>query len=297
MGKSVIVIGNGFDMDLGINLSFSEWRKRDLCLGYELDKINPKGYLWNDFEFSLRESIIDCFINKANSEKRANDINLFWQGFWKYLSVFFSEVTKDFPDLMSVNENCAFEVLKHLNESSKVFTFNYTYPYEYVKLPAKCEFTFIHGRYYKDYFVDGSAMMVQSHNMIIGIDYKRIPQQIINNKYFRPIIKKLNSSFEESGIEQSLAEAENVIFFGHSLGITDSDYFDEFFSNITKTNCPCKRIYIVTFNPQSYTNIIESTKQWGVDWDRLAECKIEVIPIFTILGVDQPEFKEMLSLL
>lgn len=297
MGKNVIIIGNGFDMDLGINLSFAKWRNHHLCLGYELDRFNPRGELWNDFESALRESILESVNRIANTETRAQEINLFWQGFWKYFSVFFSEETKNFPNFNSVKENCAFEVLKHLNESSKVFTFNYTDPYEYVKLLAKCEFTFIHGRYYKDYFVDGLAMMVQSSNMIVGIDYKRIPQQIINNKYFRPIIKKLNSSFEESGIEKSLSEAENVIFFGHSLGITDSDYFDEFFSNITKSNCPCKCIYIVTLNPQSYTNIIESTKQWGVDWDRLVEFKIEVIPIFTILGIDQPEFKEMLSLL
>lgn len=212
MKNTVLIIGNGFDMDLGINLSFSKWRNCHHCLSYELSKSDPKGDLWNDFEKSLRESILAYYNGTISSDIDDKDINLFWQGFWKYFSVFISGETKDYPDNRSVKENCAFKVLKHLNESSNVFTFNYTYPYEYVNLPSKCKFNFVHGRYYKDYFVDGMAMMVQSRNMILGIDYKRMPQQIRSNKYFAPIIKKQNPSFEESGLETALNEAETVIF-------------------------------------------------------------------------------------
>lgn len=86
-----------------------------------------------------------------------------------------------------------------------------------------------------------------------------------------------------------------VILFGHSLGITDSDYFDDFFNKISNIDNRCKRIYIITLNQQSYDCIIESSKQWGVDWDRLSKSKIEVIPIFTSLGIEQSKFKEMLS--
>lgn len=297
MYNTVLIIGNGFDIDLGINLSFSKWRNSSHCLSYELSKSNPKGDSWNDFENSLRESILEYYNGTISADVDDKIINLFWQGFWKYFSVFFSEETKDYPDIKSVKENCAFEVLKHLNESSNVFTFNYTYPYEYVNLPQRCEFNFVHGRYYKDSFVDGMTMMVQSHNMILGIDYKRMPQQIITNKYLAPIIKKQNPSFIESGIETALNEAENIIFFGHSLGITDSDYFDEFFSNIAKDESICKRIFIITLDQNSYSCIIESAKLWGVDFDILSKLNVEIIPIFTSLGVDQSTFKGMLSLL
>ena len=297
MKNTVLIIGNGFDMDLGINLSFLKWRNSHHCLSYELSKSNPKGDLWNDFEKSLREAILAYHNGTTSSDIQAKDINLFWQGFWKFFSVFFSEETQDYPDIRTVKENCAYDVLKHLNESSVVFTFNYTYPYEYVNLPPICEFNFVHGRYIKDYFVGGMAMMIQSHNMILGIDYKRMPQQIISNKYLAPIIKKQNPSFEESGIETALDEAENVIFFGHSLGITDSDYFDEFFSKIANDESLCKRIFIITLDQDSYSNIIESAKLWGVDFDRLSKSNIEVIPIFTSLGINQATFKGMLSLL
>lgn len=297
MKNTVLIIGNGFDMDLGINLSFSKWRNSHHCLSYELSKSNPKGDLWNDFEKSLREAILAYHNGTTSSDIQDKDINLFWQGFWIFFSVFFSEETQDYPDIRTVKENCAYDVLKHLNESSIVFTFNYTYPYEYVNLPPMCEFNFVHGRYYKDDFVDGMAMMIQSRNMILGIDYKRMPQQIISNKYLAPIIKKQNPSFEESGIETALDEAENVIFFGHSLGITDSDYFDEFFSKIANDESLCKRIFIITLDQDSYSGIIESVKLWGVDFDRLSKSNIEVIPIFTSLGIDQATFKDMLSLL
>lgn len=297
MRKTVLIIGNGFDMDLGINLSFSKWRSSHYCLSYELSKSSPKGNLWNDFEKVLRDYIFAYYNGTIDADIKDKDINLFWQGFWKYFSVFFSEETKDYPDTKQVKENCAFEVLKHLTESSVVFSFNYTYPYEYVNLPPKGDFIFVHGRYYKDYFVDGRAMMVQSSNMILGIDYKRIPPQIISNKYFAPIIKKQNPSFEESGIEHALLEAENIIFFGHSLGITDSDYFDDFFNKIPYLDNLHKSVYIITLNQHSYDCIIETSKQWGVDWERVSKCNIEVIPIFTSLGIEQSKFKEMLTLL
>lgn len=297
MSNTVIIIGNGFDMDLGINLSFSKWRNSHHCIGYELSWLHPKGDLWNDFENSLRESILSYFNGTLSTEIDDKDINLFWRGFWKYFSVFFSEETKDYPNNKHVVKNCAYEVLKHLSDSSKVFTFNYTYPYEYVNLPTKCEFTFVHGRYYKDYFVEGMAMMVQSRNMILGIDYKRIPQQILSNKYFAPIIKRQNSSFEESGIEKSLAEAENIIIFGHGLGITDSDYFDGFFSQISTSKSSCKQIYLVTLDANSYCNIIQSAKEWEVDWDKITQNSVKIIPVYTSLGPNQKNFKDMLSIL
>lgn len=297
MSNTVIIIGNGFDMDLGINLSFSKWRNSHYCLSYELSKFNPKGDLWNDFEKLLRESILSYYNRTLSPEIEDKDINSFWQGFWKYFSVFFWEETKDYPDTNRIKENCAFEVLKHLAESSRVFSFNYTYPYEYVNISPKCEFTFVHGRYYKDYFNNGMAIMIQSRNMILGIDYKRIPQQILSNKYFAPIIKKQNPSFEESDIEKSLIEAENVIFFGHSLGITDSDYFDDFFSQICTSECNCKQIYFVTKDSKSYCTIIESAKEWGVDLDRIKQNAVTIIPVYTSLGTNQQNFKDMLSIL
>lgn len=57
MGNTVLIIGNGFDMDLGIELTFRKWRNCHHCLTYELSKSNPKGELWNDFENTLREYI------------------------------------------------------------------------------------------------------------------------------------------------------------------------------------------------------------------------------------------------
>lgn len=216
MIKSLLIIGNGFDQDLGINLSFGKWRNSHHCLSYEFSRNQPKGDLWNDFEKMLRNLILEHG-EKCDNTKLAKEINLYWQGFWKYFSLFFSEETKDLPEKKSVNENCAFEVLKALNESSCVYTFNYTYPYEYTNLKPKCQFNFVHGRYYKDYFVGMQPMMLQSENMIMGIDYERIPQTIKENLYIKPIIKKLNPHFEDSFIEDTLKNAENVIFFGHGL--------------------------------------------------------------------------------
>lgn len=295
MSNSVLILGNGFDNDLGLHLNFSKWRKSHHCLSHEFSRSNPKGDLWNDFERSLRDLVLDFNAGNCEPTVTANKINLYWQGFWKYLSVFFSEETKDFPDKISVKENCALEVLKRLSSTSCVYTFNYTYPYEYTYIPPLCEFKFVHGRYYKDYYVGNWPMMVQSSNMIIGIDSKRIPLKIKQDEFLSTLIKRQNKNYKDSGIEKNLMNSENIIFFGHSLGITDSDYFDDFFSNIMTSKC--QRIYFVTYNKESYNKIKKTSSEWGVDWELLYGDDIKIIPIYTSNGINQPEFKEMLSLL
>lgn len=297
MAGTVLIIGNGFDMDLGINLSFKSYRSSHYCLAYELDKLNPKGDKWNDFERELRKCILEYEDYSSNPENRAKDINLFWQGFWKYFSAFFTETTEKYPTELQVEENCAFEVLRAITTETEVFTFNYTYPYEYTQIEPKNVFKFIHGRYYKDSFSDNMLIMSQSQNMILGIDCSRIPEKIKVNEYFRPIIKQYNQSFIETNVREALNEAQNIIFFGHGLGICDSDYFEHFFNNIENGNAKCKTIYIVTYKEIDFEEIKKSTLEWGVNLNNLKFNGVSLIPVYTSLGNEQQSFIDMLKLL
>lgn len=48
MEKTLIILGNGFDLDLGLNLSFEAYCNNPLCFAY-------KGKRWSDFENYIRK--------------------------------------------------------------------------------------------------------------------------------------------------------------------------------------------------------------------------------------------------
>ena len=289
---TIIILGNGFDRDLGFDLTFKSYRNNHLCGAHELDKLNPKGDKWSDFETELRSCILDWKSDLPNAEDRANDINKYWQYFWKFFSVFITEQTQDYPLKKEVNKNCAYELLETLKSNNIVYTFNYTYPYEYTTLKPICEFKFVHGRYYKDGFTD-MAIMSQSPQMILGIDYELIPAELRENDYFKPIIKKNHPEFKGTDIKEKLSKASTVIFFGHSLGITDSDYFKKFFEDLQNNKNQCERVFIITLDKCSYEGIIERAKTWGVD----LKGNDKIIPIYTDKGPNSRDFKKVLSYL
>lgn len=285
-------------MDLGLNLKFEEYRKHRLCIGVELDRCCPKGDNWNNFESCLRDEILKWY-NSERDETKAIHINEFWRAFCRYYSVFFTEVTQEYPEKKTVVQHYAFKVLQNLKKDSKVFTFNYTNPYEYVQLDNNetCDFNFVHGRYYKDSFdLKKEALMLQSNFMILGIDKNRIPSEIMENPYLAPIVKQQNPQYTDSGIVNKLMTAETVIFFGHSLGITDADYFEDFFHQIFEDKKICRTIYIITFDSLALQGIYQNVQSWGVNLCELKSHGVKIIPIFTSNPTFSSEFLNMLTL-
>lgn len=290
MKDTVIIIGNGFDKDLGLKLTFAEYAKSGHCLASQFNLCKFDLENWSDYERSLRKLIV----NWDGSDLKAEEINKNWQAFCKYFSAFFTEVFDEYIPNINISEKCAYKLLKSLNQDSKVFTFNYTNPYEFLNITESCNFNFVHGRYYQDTFKKSMAVMLQSFNMIIGIDNNRINEAVKQHKCLRPLIKKYNSHFVDTGIEKELNNAETVIFFGLSLGITDSDYFDNFFLNILNNKSICKRIFIVTYDEDSFYAIKESTREWSIDLSKIREHGTKLIPIYTKDGTENLEFKKML---
>lgn len=290
--KTTLIIGNGFDLDLGIDISFKTYRSSHYCLSYELDKFNPKGDNWNDFETELRNVISKWTPNSKNALERAKNINQFWIGFWRYFSPFITEQTQEYP-AKNVNKSCAYEILKKLDNKILVYTFNYTNPYDFANIEQNCEFTFIHGRYFYDSYVGYWPIESQSENLIIGISDDGLPNYISENEYLRPIIKKYHSKYRDTSIKESLNKSQYVAFFGHSLGITDSDYFFDFFTDVVFKRNVCSKIFILTYNEISYDAIKQNTLTWGIDLDDIDIIK----PIYSCNGIDNPDFRKFLELL
>lgn len=291
MKNTVVILGNGFDRDLGLNLSFGAYCRCPKCIAYvERDEDDKP---WGDFENDIREKILAWNDNK--DDEVAKNINKEWQAFKMNFSNFFTETVS--KEKLSINTlSYAYQMLMNFSKKSEVYTFNYTNPYEYVQIKNSKKFNHVHGRYYRDEFNDSMMTISQSHNMIVGIDYKRIPQSVHNNYWLSPIIKQCNPSFHKTDIEEKLLNAKTVIFFGFSMGITDSDYFDDFFTAITTETSICKTIYYIIDCEKEFNKFKENLNQMGYDYSAI-ERHIKIIPIYTKQEFDNENFKRVLALI
>lgn len=287
MEKTLIILGNGFDLDLGVNLSFKAYCNNHYCLAYKREQ-------WNDFENYMRKRILDWNNNTPNDLNQAKEINNEWQVFKKHFSFFFTEKTT--KDLHINTTSCAYSFLKSFSEKSKVYTFNYTYPYEFVNIAIRKEFIFVHGRYSYDTFKDDFMTVSQSRNMIVGIDYKRTPNNVKENEYLKCIIKRLNNSYEKTNLENDILETEYVIFFGFSMSISDLDYFDNFFSAISIRHTKCKQIYCITKDKNAFNQFIKNIEELGFNTKSIYS-HVKITPIYTQDGIENEAFKRVLSLI
>lgn len=67
--------------------------------------------------------------------------------------------------------------------------------------------------------------------------------------------KAFDKNFNPPAIVTSLQDATDVIIFGHSLGVNDSQYFRDFFEQQSSRGCETKRIILVTRDDESLEEI------------------------------------------
>lgn len=291
--KTIIVLGSGFDIDLGLRNSCAEFAKSHYCpvVGNEY---------WNYFEKTLRDEVVEWYTS-GKDEKKAKELCQLWQDYVKNISAFFTESSDKFTKTnlkcrraKRARKTCAYNFLKRLKATSKskIYTFNYTNPYEYVDMPQVKDLTHLHGVHCKDTFNKPLMVMLQGHNIILGID-ECIPEDGINNPYIHPLVKKYHPKYKETDIITDLSNAENVIFYGFSMGVVDFSYFAEFFNAINNGCSRCKKIYFVTYNKKGLKDFIDNLK--GVNWnvDNILPQKI-IMPVYTSKGAKNKEFRMML---
>lgn len=222
MKKTLIILGSGFDMDLGLNNSCDKFYKSHFYPSvFENNQQD-----WSNFEKTFRDKVKDWYNNGKNENKAVElyklreeySINISW--FFTYCSDKF-EINK---------ETCAYRFLESLTETSKIYSFNYTNPYEYLDIIQTKEIIHLHGRYYKDSFRGGKMVKSQGHNIILGIDGNCIPKDGFDNPEIHALVKKNHNVYKETNIIKDLSNVENVVFYGFSMGIVDYNYFEDFFS-------------------------------------------------------------------
>ncbi len=256
----VIVLGNGFDLDLNLKTSYSDFIESNLFKDNLKDKLLSKV----DYKFSRRINIFHYLSDQYNLKKwidvenellnlaqRRNETRLdvakatslevdtfllLHETLCKYLfNLSYEDINKDSTALALLKIVCKYS-------QPRILTYNYTDLYkleEYVG-SIKCSVEHIHGS-------------VSDNSIILGFQ----DDVEIDDSYCF-MIKSFSPHFKSHNVRRQLLDADEIIFFGHSLGETDYHYFKDLFmkqSNETIANEKL-RIRIFTYNEQSRIEIL-----------------------------------------
>ena len=268
--ETVIVIGNGFDLDLGWDTSYkSFYEKHDGWKMHRRDEDDLFQYVikqvpgnWFDFERTLHEYALHRAQHpfpKDNTDNIDRDIQDY-NTFKTQLIDFISEGSKG----PVKKDSHAYRLLAAYVEAKKNKTSNMFFPiklfsYNYTPLlnvihqidsSVKVGYIPVHG-------------MVEKRNIIFGFhDDLGIPKE------YRPLQKSMDENYVSSDVVRESLQAKTIIFFGLSLGYIDGVYFKnllEQISNLANPQMINKRIVFITLNRQSDNYIKNNLLDAGIN--------------------------------
>ena len=230
MSKAIIILGNGFDLDLGLKTSYSDfagssqWKELMDNNAHSLDKSWLLGFLkskydvnqWIDIESSLLKYALDKTKNHlmAYAAKDAIDFKALCQALKSYL--------KDQQEHFSPSVNSVasgfMKFIARLSGQSSLYSFNYT---DLDVLAGKYGLTINHTVCH----IHGS--LAADDDIILGIETnERIDDQ------YAFLFKTQNRNYAHTNILKDLRDKEEYVFFGHCLNGMDYEYFSNTFQNL-----------------------------------------------------------------
>lgn len=296
--KALVVLGNGFDLDLGIDTTFKSFIKsydfqthsytplmKEFIKNSEIDR------RWCDIESIFRRMILEyCADPKDDMFDNINDS---WQMINRAWGIYLPEITR--LNKISINKSsCAYRFLSRNITQSTLYSFNYTSPYYLAGFIDRDEPIHIHGAFEPRELSPQELMYMIPNDLIIGVD-SNVESVGAGCEKLKHIIKQKHPKFAETHLKRDLYEADVVMFFGHSLGITDSDYFRDFFVSLMDEN-KHKHIVFITKDSASIDDIKRNINTMGIVFSELEHRVDRISVVFTEDGPDD-RFNEFLTLL
>lgn len=269
MAKRLLIIGNGFDIDLGLKTRYSDFSDSKIWEKIVGNTFNFGSNLlgalreakekeaWFDIEKTMHDYVrsieadrlVDYIINKDKAD-------------FDKVSEALSEYLKEEQDnRLLKTDSFAAQVLRKIVEvgSFDYYTFNYT---NLEKIAKSCgikidtsKITHIHGS-------------LENDSIILGV--LTDPTDPINEQY--SFMYKDNSRFYMSNnMYEDFEKAEDIIFFGHSINGMDFPYFRDFFIKQSGMDgeYKSKHITIFTYDDASNQQIRNSIRNAQVDLTQL----------------------------
>lgn len=260
---TLVILGNGFDLDLGLKTSYKDFMYSDECQrlvknrnNYLINRIynNLKLQNWIDVESELKSfarEFNDCsadFYNRINIEyKQLTD------ALHCYLNRIQHEAKAEEPDCLLANSHAG-KLLKIICESPddyEIISFNYTdlneLAHKLKMLPDDKQLSVfnVHGT-------------LSHKNIILGFE-----DSAENIDTFSFMIKTFNNHYSGRSFRKKLSEHKEIILFGLSMGKIDYPYFSKFFKELSSEDLPAEksvRLFIITANEDSKLQIFKQLR-------------------------------------
>ncbi len=259
MESKVLIIGNGFDLSLGWKTRYSDFFESgiwNLCTDCSplanFLKQKQRTEKWFDIEQALFEyalPIQKCAMSEAElalvkdiRDKDDKDFKELVQSIYKYLEKEQKEDIDRVSPAARVLKSCILN-----GYFDKIFTFNYT------DLNVVLNQLCLHVD--NIYHVHGS---LSNDDIILGIDDRCDVKSGYDFLY-----KTFNKYYNSTPIKYALQNANEVVFFGHSLGNTDYHYFSDFYKDQSRSDMVeknKKKITIFTYDEKSRMEILRQLR-------------------------------------
>ena len=247
IGDDVLILGNGFDLDLGLKTSYRDYYNSKYWpfnnpytkMG---DYLNGERLLneWMDLEEKLGDYSCNAtnitWVSKRNDKE---DYSQLITGLESYLS-------KAENGAIKTKSTAAKVLIAYLNSYSipRIFSFNYTNLYKIARrLGISTEFSYEH--------IHGS---LENHNIILGVgeNYKGNAIKLPEDMDF--VYKTSSPNYQPPQMADVLSNTKHVTFFGLSIGGMDAPYFSGLFQNLSAQKD--KIITFITYNEESRLQIL-----------------------------------------
>lgn len=271
MADVALIVGNGFDIDMGLPSRYSdfirskEWqdvlKKFNVFLQMQdYQEHSLVGHLQlasqNSQWFDIEEEIHKFIENHSNlKDLEVRDIRSEFDAIKVALTNYLKRITATFT---ADNSKASTALHYRMRECPLTVTeiyFNYTYPHQYIKLPIQQEI--FNGAQHWVTFVHGS---LKDYDIVLGCDLQEGEQ--VNRQL--SFMYKYNQLKKANHIARNILEAKEIIFFGHSINEMDFGYFKEFFKAASASPKPIRHLTIITYDDESERNIKDNIRNQGI---------------------------------
>lgn len=297
--KKVLVIGNGFDLDLGLKTRYSdfaksiEWKK--LYNRKAMVKQSPllqflygKSFIdqWYDIERALYEySLIKSdFTYPTEIENDKKGYHAICDSLCKYLK------NNVYNSSHSFFETAAGQLLVKMCNYNfidyRIYSFNYTPVDLYLRVLGRETCTpkiiNIHG-------------CIETNSIILGIENVDIRKLAPGYSF---LFKSNNIDYKPTDFVTDIESANEVIIYGHSLNDFDFVYFKDYITNLLKVRDKRKKLFFITYDEESRKNILDNIRRQGFSVvDLFQETLVDFILSSKIKDKDSPEYTKFSDLL
>lgn len=267
MAELALIIGNGFDLDLGLpskysdfadspefhdlarrmhDMYFEEERKNSLVLQIQQASFDSN---WFDIEEEIHKYVVD---HPCLDEGMIRMVHSEFDALKKTLTNYLKRVS-DGLNHQAEEKRLAYQLLFELQKCHKSINeicFNYTNPHLFLKISThykNCYFTYVHGD-------------LEKNDIVLGCDIQE-HEEVNRNLSF---MNKYNQLNKANHVAINIQEAKEIIFFGHSMNEMDFGYFREFFKAASAAAKPIRHLTIITYDEESERNIKDNIRNQGI---------------------------------